>query len=134
MLVVCMFSGNQTIEEIIEPLRLVNHVTWENGATAVLPTCSRTSRTTNYQTLIMRQKYEDSIKVFRLSTIRLKWHVWFVLLISQCLSVYSWLNSGNILWQVYLFYNQKIIDPYGTYIQSQVNTGINIGIIYNWLT
>ena len=33
--------------------------------------------------------------------------------------------------QVYLFYNQKIIDPCGTYIQSQVNTGINIGIIYN---
>ena len=30
---------------------------------------------------------------------------------------------------VYLFYNQKIIDPCGTYIQSQVNTGINIGII-----
>jgi len=24
-----------------------------------------------------------------------------------------------------------IIDPCGTYIQSQVNTGINIGIIYN---
>ena len=39
-----------------------------------------------------------------------------------------------IVWQVYLFYNQKIIDPCGTYIQSQVNTGINIGIIYNWLT
>ena len=36
--------------------------------------------------------------------------------------------------QVYLFYNQKIIDPCGTYIQSQVNTGINIGVIYNWLT
>ena len=36
--------------------------------------------------------------------------------------------------QVYLFYNQKIIDPCGTYIQSQVNTGINIGIIYNLLT
>ena len=40
--------------------------------------------------------------------------------------------------QVYKFiyvYNQKIIDPCGTYIQSQVNTGknigINIGIIYN---
>ena len=33
--------------------------------------------------------------------------------------------------QVYLFYNQKIIDPSGTYIQSQVNTGINIGILYN---
>ena len=33
--------------------------------------------------------------------------------------------------QVYLFYNQKIIDLCGTYIQSQVNTGINIGIIYN---
>jgi len=33
--------------------------------------------------------------------------------------------------QVYLFYNQKIIDPCGTYIQSQVNTGINIGIINN---
>ena len=38
------------------------------------------------------------------------------------------------VWQVYLFYNQKIIDPCGTYIQSQVNTGINIGIMYNWLT
>ena len=38
------------------------------------------------------------------------------------------------VWQVYLFYNQKIIDPCDTYIQSQVNTGINIGIIYNWLT
>ena len=38
------------------------------------------------------------------------------------------------VWQVYLFYNQKIIDPCGTYIQLQVNTGINIGIIYNWLT
>ena len=33
------------------------------------------------------------------------------------------------VWQVYLFYNQKIIDSCGTYIQSQVNTGINIGII-----
>jgi len=33
--------------------------------------------------------------------------------------------------QAYLFYNQKIIDPCGTYIQSQVNTGINMGIIYN---
>jgi len=32
---------------------------------------------------------------------------------------------------VYLFYIRKIIDPCGTYIQSQVNTGINIGIIYN---
>ena len=32
------------------------------------------------------------------------------------------------VWQVYLFYNQKIIDPCGTYIQSQVNTDINIGI------
>jgi len=31
--------------------------------------------------------------------------------------------------QVYLFYNQKIIYPCGTYIQSQVNTGINIGIM-----
>ena len=35
---------------------------------------------------------------------------------------------------VYLFYNRKIIDPCGTYIHSQVNTGINVGIIYNWLT
>ena len=32
-------------------------------------------------------------------------------------------NPFNV-WQVYLFYNQKIIDPCGTYIQSQVNTGI----------
>jgi len=37
----------------------------------------------------------------------------------------------SISFKVYLFYNQKIIDPCGTYIQSQVNTGINIGIIYN---
>jgi len=36
--------------------------------------------------------------------------------------------------QVYLFYNQKIIEPCGTYLQSQVNTGINIGIIYDLLT
>ena len=36
-----------------------------------------------------------------------------------------------ILFFIYLFYNKKIIDPCGTYIQSQVNTGINIGIIYN---
>ena len=35
---------------------------------------------------------------------------------------------------VYLFYNQRIIDPCGTYMQSQVNTGIKIGIIYNLLT
>jgi len=31
--------------------------------------------------------------------------------------------------EFFLFDNQKIIDPCGTYIQSQVNTGINIGII-----
>ena len=55
--------------------------------------------------------------------------------------VYSWLQLvdlesrhdkfSSFKFQVYLFYNQKIIDPCGTYIQSQVNTGINIGIIYN---
>ena len=33
-----------------------------------------------------------------------------------------------------LFYNQKIIDPCGTYIQSQVNTGINKGIIYRYVS
>ena len=32
--------------------------------------------------------------------------------------------------QVYLLFKQKIIDPCGTYIHSQVNTGINIGIMY----
>ena len=63
-----MFSENETIEETIEPLRLVNDLTGENGATGVLPTCSRT-RTANYETLVRRQKYEDSIKVIRLSTI-----------------------------------------------------------------
>ena len=87
-----MFSENETREQTIEPLRLVNDITGKNGATAVLPTCSRTmvnditgengatavlstcstTRTRNYDTLVRRQKYEDSIKVFRLSTIRLK--------------------------------------------------------------
>ena len=46
---------------------MVNDITGENGATAVLPTGSRT-RTRNYETLVRRQKYEDSIKVIRLST------------------------------------------------------------------
>ena len=37
----------------------------------------------------------------------------------------------SLVYLVHLFYNQNIIDPCGTHIQSQVNTGINIGIIYN---
>ena len=84
-----MFSENETIEETIEPLRLVNDLTGENGTTAVLPTYSRTrvnditgkngatavlptrsrTRTADYETIVRRQKYEDSIKVIRLSTI-----------------------------------------------------------------
>ena len=36
------------------------------------------------------------------------------------------------VWQVYLFYNQKIIDPCGTYIQSQVNTGTYIYTHPTW--
>jgi len=37
-------------------------------------------------------------------------------------------SYSSLKFKVYLFYNQKIIDPCGTYIQSQVNTGINIFI------
>ena len=40
------------------------------------------------------------------------------------------INMKRKIVQFSLVYNQ-IIDPCGTYIHSQVNTGINIGIIYN---